>query len=613
MKLLGGKKRIIVLFSDVILTVVSYWLAYLLRFNFVIPEVFVERWLESLPVLAGIRILCFSFLRLYSGVWRYASMSDLVRILQAVTLSSLLFAAYILFAYQYVGYPRSVLVIDWFVITIFVGGSRFLYRLSREVLAARNGSENKKRVLIIGAGNAGEMLLREMKQNPHIPYDPVGFLDDNPDKHGLRIHNVPVLGTVEDAAKIARKKGAGEIVVAIPSLTGKQMRKIIRQCESAGVSCKTVPAIGDILNGKVSVNQIRQINIEDLLGREHIELNKEQIREFISNRRVMVTGGAGSIGQELCRQILRNNPQQLIILERVENELFYLEHQFAKSFPGAPYVTILGDILDASRLEAVMQQYSPEVVFHAAAYKHVPMMESHPAEAVKNNILGTLAVAESAVRHGVEKFVMISTDKAVKPSSVMGASKRIAELICQGLNRKGKARFVVVRFGNVLNSAGSVIPLFKQQIEKGGPVTVTHPDATRYFMSIPEAAQLVMQAGAMGSGGEIFVLDMGEPVKITDLATDMIRLMGFKAGEDIDIVFSGLRPGEKVHEELVTDEEESEHTSHEKITVVRSPGFDWADLNGRIEKLVKEMDQYTATGIREALMSMIPENSHPSR
>jgi FlaA1/EpsC-like NDP-sugar epimerase len=356
------------------------------------------------------------------------------------------------------------------------------------------------------------------------------------------------------------------------------------------------------------VSQIREIRIEDLLGREHIELNRKEIEEYLSNKKVLVTGAGGSIGSELCRQILKIDPRQLILYERVENELFHLEIELLETFPGAPYVSILGDILDRKRLEEVMRDFRPDVVFHAAAYKHVPMMEAHPFEAIKNNILGTQNVAEVSAQWGVEKFVMISTDKAVNPANVMGATKRFAELICQGMNQSRMTQYVVVRFGNVLNSAGSVIPIFKEQIAKGGPLTVTHSEATRYFMSIPEATQLVMQAGAMGKGGEIYVLDMGEPVRIVDLATDMIRLMGLRLGEDIDIVYSGLRPGEKVHEELVTGEEAVEPTRHEKIMMVKSPPFDWMDLNRRIETLVKEMDQSPTDKIKELLIALVPKN-----
>ena len=603
-------KTFVVMVSDAVLTALSFWVSYLLRFNFSIPLFFEERMVAILPALLILRLLSYRFFGLYSGVMRFASTSDLVRILKAITVSSLLFVTYVVLLYGFIDVPRSVFIIDWFVIVCLVGGSRFIYRLSREFRTLR--TVGKKRVLVIGAGNAGEMLVREMKHNPRIGLFPVGFLDDNPRKRGRRIHDIPVLGSIEDVGRAVSKQKVEEIIIAIPSLTGKEMRRIIAQCESTGVAVRTLPAMGDILNGTIGMREIREIRIEDLLGREHIELDRVQIGDYLADKKVMVTGAAGSIGRELCRQILRVKPRELILFERVENELFHLQLEFAEQFPGAPYVPILGDILDVKRLEKAMEDHRPDVVFHAAAYKHVPMMEAHPLEAVKNNIIGTSRVAEASAKYGVKKFVLISTDKAVKPANVMGATKRIAELVCQGMNGHSATKFVVVRFGNVLNSAGSVIPLFKEQIAKGGPVKVTHQEATRYFMSIPEAAQLVMQAGAMGRGGEIYVLDMGEPVRITDLATDMVRLMGLKVGEDIDIVYSGLRPGEKIHEELSTDEEEVEPTGHEKIMMVKSPPLDRDALGKGLEDLIMRLDTLSPDEIRQTLFAMIPENSRTS-
>ena len=448
-----------------------------------------------------------------------------------------------------------------------------------------------------------------MRQNPNIDYDIIGFLDNDPAKKGRRIHNVPILGFVDELEEIGARKSIEEAIVAIPSISGKEMRKIIYQCNDVGISCKTLPAISDILNGTIAISQIREIRIEDLLGREHVELNREQIRDYLSGKRVLVTGAAGSIGLELCRQIIKVGPGKIVLFERIENEIYNVEMEFAEKFPDVPYVLALGDILDTNRLEQVMNEYKPQVVFHAAAYKHVPIMEANPFEAVKNNVLGTLNVAEISAKYGVEKFVLISTDKAVKPVNVMGMTKRIAELICQGMNGEQKTKFIAVRFGNVLNSAGSVIPLFKKQILNGGPVTVTHPEMTRYFMSIPEAAQLVMQAGAMGKGGEIFVLDMGEPVKIVDLAKDMIRLMGLKAGEDIDIAYIGLRPGEKIHEELVSHTEEIEKTHHEKIMMVRTPLVDWPHYRVEIDELLNTIKDLDSEKMRNILAAMIPENN----
>lgn len=598
-------KRFMVMTTDAISTVVAFWLAFELRFNFSIPEIHLKMFFNTLPVLVVVRVVCFWFFGLYSGVWRYASMNDLLRIFKATVLSSFLFFVYVGLVYHLIDFSRSVFIIDWFIIVCLVGGSRFLYRLFRESYPARAGRERKK-VLIIGAGRAGEMLLREMKQNPRMGYEPVGFLDDDRAKKGLRIHGVPVLGRIEDLTRVGEKKQVEEAIVAIPSFGGKEMRNVMQLCEGAGITCKTVPAVSDILNGSVHVNQIREIRIEDLLGRERVELNTEQIRRYLTGKRVLVTGAAGSIGSELCRQIMKMEPEQLILFERVENELYRINMEFSHTFAGRPYTMVLGDILDTRRLDRAMEMYKPDVVFHAAAYKHVPIMESHPLEAIRNNIQGTYNVVKASLASGVEKFVLISTDKAVSPANVMGATKRIAELICQGMNSENRTRFIAVRFGNVLNSAGSVIPLFKEQIVTGGPVTVTHPEMTRYFMSIPEAAQLVMQAGAMGEGGEIFVLDMGVPVRITDLAHDMIRLMGLRIGDDIDIVYTGLRPGEKLHEELVCEEEESLKTMHGKITMVKSPPLDWPALKTRIEEVMTIADTTDPAKVLDVLKALIP-------
>ncbi len=592
----------IVTTSDLLCSAVAYWLSYLLRFNFVIPEQYFERFVESLPVLLLVRFVCFYVFRLYEGVWRYASMNDLLRILKAITMGSIIFTVYILVRYQFIGFPRSVLVIDWFVIITFLGGTRFLYRFSREFRVV-NSKEGTK-VLVIGADDTGEMLLREIRQNSRMHYEPVGFLDREQVKKGRRIHNVPILGIIEELGRIAVEKDVREVIIASPSITGKEIRKIVEACERINIVCKTVPAISDILDGKLNVSHIREVNIEDLLGREHIELDKAKIQEYLSGKKVMVTGAAGSIGHELCRHIMKMGPEQLILYERAENELFHLDREFSEASFGRFYTPVLGDILDTGRLEWVMKEHHPDVVFHAAAYKHVPMQEAHPVEAIKNNIAGTRNVAELSIQYGVQKFVMISTDKAVRPVNVMGATKRVTEMMCQGMNGRNGTKFVAVRFGNVLNSAGSVIPIFKEQIMRGGPVTVTHPEVTRYFMSISEAAQLVMQAGAIGKGGEIFLLDMGEPINITDLAKDIIRLMGLKLGEDIDIVYTGLRPGEKLHEELVAGDERTEATAHDKIMLVKTAPFDWDVFEPQLNKLIEEVEKVNKADIRKRLFGL---------
>lgn len=602
-------KFYIVIVSDIILTILSYWLSYLLRFNFAIPDIQIANLLKSLPVLVVLRLITFHVFGLYKGMWRYASMNDLIRILKAITAGTVVFSAYVAFYFRAMSFPRSVIIIDWFILITFLGGSRFIYRFFRE-FKGMSITNDGKRVLIIGASDEGEMLLRELKKNPKMNYKPVGFLDRSTDRKGRRIHDVPVLGAIEDLGKIVRRKKVEEVIVADPSINGKAIREIMTVCRENGVHCKTVPAIADILRGRINITQIREINIEDLLGREHIELDRERIKAYLSGKRVMVTGAAGSIGSELCRQIMQIGPERLILFERTENELYKIDMEFSMHYSNGLYAPILGDVLDKGRLEAVMERFRPQVVFHAAAYKHVPITEAHPYEAIRNNIEGTMRVADASLRFGVEKFVLISTDKAVDPVNVMGATKRVAELICQGMNNTGnpgttdKTRFIVVRFGNVLNSAGSVIPLFKQQIERGGPITITHPEMTRYFMSIPEAAQLVMQAGAMGEGGEIFVLDMGEPVKIVDLANDMIRLMGYSP-EDIEMVFTGLRPGERITESLVGVGEHIEPTAHEKILLVKSPPFKWEIFRRSLDELLQRMYKGETDEIRELIFHII--------
>jgi len=598
----GAWKFYIVIASDVILTIFSYLLSYLLRFNFTVPDIYWNVFFRSLPVLFIVRIACFYVFGLYKGVWRYASINDLLRILKAITLSTIIFSAYVFFYFRTESFPRSTVIIDWFIIITFLGGSRFFYRFFREFKNV--STSDGKNVLIIGASDEGEMLLREIKKNPKMGYNPVGFIDKTKKRQGKRIHDVPVLGSLEDLKKIVVRKKIKEVIIADSTIAGRELRNIIALCDEIDVQCKTIPAISDILNGKISVNQIRNINIEDLLGREHIKLNTEQIKAYLYNKRVMVTGAGGSIGSELCRQIMKIGPEKLILFDRVENELYNIDMEFSNKYDNRLFVSLLGDVLDKKRLEDVMVTYKPQVIFHAAAYKHVPITEIHPYEAVKNNIEGTFRVIEASLKHRVEKFVLISTDKAVDPINVMGATKRAAELICQGINGKGFTKFIAVRFGNVLNSAGSVIPLFKRQIEMGGPITITHPEMTRYFMSIPEAVQLVMQAGAIGNGGEIFVLDMGEPVKIVDLARDMVRLMGFKHDE-IEMVFTGLRPGERITETLIGKGEKAEKTEHEKIFMIKSQPFNWPAFKKRLDELISDINSLSDEEIRKRLFEIL--------
>ena len=583
-------KRLLILGNDIICTILSLLLAYFLRFNFSIPETYFPVIAKSLLILVFFRVFSSFIFGLYGGVLRYASVDDLLRILKAVTLGTLLFIASIGFLFHFKGFPRSVFLIDWFVILVFLGGSRFLYRIVREIYIMPKHFEARRKVLIIGAGDVGEMILRSIKREKDIPYEVVGFLDDNPDKIG-RIHGVEVLGDISKLELVAKEKGVKEIIIAIQNISGKKIREITEQCQSMGVSCKTVPGVGGILRGSISISHIRPVSVEDLLKRAPVQLDLALIERFISGKRIMVTGAGGSIGSELCRQIMGFDPRKLILFERGENDLYEIELDLREQFHDSNVlVPVIGDILDEHKINHVLQEHTPEVVFHAAAYKHVHIMEAHPLDAIKNNILGTWNVASKSCTRGVQQFVLISTDKAVKPASIMGATKRVAEMICQGFNQEGSTRFVAVRFGNVLESNGSVIPYFRRQIAYGGPVTVTHPEATRYFMTIPEAAQLVLQAGAMGKGGEIYLLDMGDPIKILDLATDLIALSGLVLGEDIDIKFIGLRSGEKLHEELITEKESLRDTPHAKISEVNGSTVKWSTLKVDIENFFAKVD-----------------------
>lgn len=612
LSLLRGKKGLLVLGNDIFWTVFSFLLAYFLRFNFSIPEVEFPLMVKSLPLLVFFRAISFFLFRLYDGVFRYASVDDLARIIKAVVLGTLLFISSIAFVFHFKGFPRSVLLIDWFIILIFLGGSRFLYRIFRETYSFSPFRQRVlRRVLIIGAGDVGEMILRSIKREKDMPYEVVGFLDDDPNKIGRRIHGVEVLGKVSNLSSLVEGKGVKEVIIAIQNTSGKKIREITGHCRSLGVSCKTVPGVGGILKGSISISHVRPVRVEDLLKREPAQLDAEMIERSISGKVIMVTGAGGSIGSELCRQMMGFGPRKIILFERGENSLYEIELDLKERFTCNEVISpVIGDILDIDKLDRILKEYAPEVIFHAAAYKHVPIMEAHPVEAVRNNVLGTWNLASKSCERGVQRFVLISTDKAVKPANVMGGTKRVAEMICQGLNGEGPTRFVAVRFGNVLESNGSVVPYFRREISRGGPVTVTHPEVTRYFMTIPEAVQLVLQAGGMGRGGEIYLLDMGEPVKILDLAKDFISLSGLTLGEDIDIKFTGLRPGEKLHEELIAEKESMKSTNHPKIFEVHSSPIHWNAVKKEIEDLLAQMNRQDEKEIVQELRKVVPDY-HP--
>lgn len=500
---------------------------------------------------------------------------------------------------------EGVVMLDLFTTIMLLSGLRMVVRLYHEEFASETRG-TARRYLIVGAGNAGESLLRDMLRRRDANYDVVGFIDDDPVKQGMIIHGISVLGTVDQLPDLCEKNNIDEIAIAIPSATRKQMRHVVQICQGTKLRFSTVPSLTDIASGKYRVSQMRDIDINDLLGRDIVQLDLKEIETFLNNKVIMVTGAGGSIGSEMCRQVCTFGPKLLLLVEQAENPLFFIERELRKCFPDVKIQAIICDISEKSRVDCIFDAYQPDVVIHAAAHKHVPLMEENPGEAIKNNVAGTKNVADASDRIGTKNFVMISTDKAVNPTSIMGSSKRIAEMYIQDLNNTSKTHFTTVRFGNVLGSNGSVVPIFKNQISDGGPVTVTHPEMTRYFMTIPEASQLVLQAAAMGQGGEIFLLDMGEPVKIVDLAREMITLSGFRPGEDIEIEFTGLRPGEKLFEELSIEGEDMMPTKHPKIAIWKNIPKDRDILRAGIEKLM-EISNTERSQIVAEIKKLIPE------
>ncbi len=566
--ILVGRNRWWMVLLDAMLVNVALWGALALRFDFAIPYKS-NYWTIALYITV-IRLLLLTIFGAYRGVWRYIGINDLTAILKSVSLGSLVVTATSMFIARDLSYPRSVIIIEWLGDIILIGGLRFALRsYYLHYKNAKTSTSEQKRILIVGAGDAGEMVARQMMAHPEYGYLPIGFIDDDPKKKGREIHRLPILGRRADIDRLAEERRVEEIIIAIPSAPGWVIRELVEQCHSARLKFKIVPGIKEIIEGGVSINQIRDIELDDLLRRPPVNIALDEIAGYLTDRTVAVTGAGGSIGSELCRQIVSLKPKLLILLGKGENSLYEIAAELSRSHPGQRTETLICDVADIRRVDRVFSKYKPQVVFHAAAHKHVPMMEHNPGEAVKNNIFGTKSVAEAALKYRAERFVLISTDKAVNPSSVMGATKRISEKVVMALVGRSRTKFMAVRFGNVLGSRGSVVPLFKKQIAAGGPVTVTHPDMERYFMTIPEAVQLVIQAGAMGKGGEVFVLDMGKPVKIVDLARDMIKLSGFEPDAEIKIEFTGLRPGEKLYEELLTAEEGVGATRHAQIFMVK--------------------------------------------
>ncbi len=577
----------IFVFSDVILLIVSFFLGYYIRFEFdfsSIPDSFKEKMLLLIGVSIVLKIAVYIPFKLYRSLWRYAGIYELVSVFLASAITNGILFAYIAFVDRLA--PRSIFVITGMIDVFFIGGSRLMYRLYRRLVLGRVIKvENVKRVLLFGAGDAGAMIAKEMELHPEMRYKLVAFMDDSKEKKGKKVNGVPVLGGIEDIEAVVDSKSIDEIIIAIPSAKPAIVNSIYEKCSKASCKVRILPSMSQLLDESISLQKIKDVDIEDLLGRDPIMTNLEEIARYVSGKVVLVTGGGGSIGSELCRQIASYEPQKLLMLDNYENNLYDILNELTRKYPELDIVPIIANVREMQRLDEIFKEYKPNIIFHAAAHKHVPLMENHPEEAIKNNVFGTWNVTHCADKHNAERFVLISTDKAVNPTNVMGATKRIAEMIIQSLNEKSKTEFVAVRFGNVLGSNGSVIPLFRKQIEQGGPVTVTHPDITRFFMTIPEAVQLVIQAGSMAQGGEIFVLDMGQPVKIIDLAKNLIRLSGFEPYEDIDIEITGLRPGEKLYEELLMNEEGLRATKHNKIFVAKPLHTDYEMLKRELEVL----------------------------
>lgn len=601
-------RTLLAIFHDIVAALLAWYMSYLLRFNLEIPDFYSAQMLDSLAIVLPLQALLFWSFGLYKGIWKYASIPDLKKIVLAVGTGMVTVPA-LMYMFHF-PVPRSVLILDPILLVLLMGGSRLAYRSWKEKHFYGISRLGGKPVLVLGAGDAAANLVKSLERSRE--WRIVGLMDNDAKKHGRMIHGVRVLGPLSDLGKIARKMAVDNAIIAMPSASHVARREALDLCSSAGLKAMTVPAFDDLIGGKLTISQIRNVELDDLLGRDSVQLDMGGLSALLSGRTIMVTGAGGSIGSELCRQISKFKPEKLILFDLSEFSLYGIEQEFRTSFPETPIICSIGDIKNAARIRQILESHRPEVVFHAAAYKHVPLMEEENAwEAVRNNVMGTYVLARASVEFGVGKFVLISTDKAVNPTNIMGASKRLAELVCQTLQGDGGTRFVMVRFGNVLGSTGSVIPKFKTQIEKGGPITITHPEITRYFMSIPEAAQLVLQAGLMGEGGEIFVLDMGEPVKIVDLAKDLIKLSGFNEGE-IEIVYTGLRPGEKLFEELLADDEHTLPTPHPKLRIAKARQQNEAWL-GALLAWLNESAVKNDGEVRKDLVSWVPEYTPQQR
>lgn len=601
---------------DFALTLLSVAVAFALRFDTLsVGDYISQNWFFA-PLLLAIRLPLFYLFGLYRRMWRYASVNELIAIVEACLLSSAIAAVAILIVLSSLGlipgFPRSIILIEGMLALLLVGGVRFSFRLTPASVRPQVGhvgrrTGSKQRVVIFGAGDAGSMIVQELHRNPALGMEPVAFLDDDVSKRGLRLHNVPVLGDRLLLGDAVRSHNIDAAIIAMPTAPGGVIREITDACRKIDLTVKTIPGLYEILGGAVSVSAIREVQLEDLLRRQPVSIDLDEVGRYLGHARVLVTGAGGSIGSELCRQIARFDPASLVLFELSEHNLYQVHRELVLRYPALQITPVLGDVRDNLKVESVFAQHTPQVVFHAAAHKHVNMVELNADEALRNNVFGTRNVLEASLRHQVQRFVLISTDKAVDPQSIMGATKRLAELLVQDFARRSQGAFVSVRFGNVLGSSGSVVPLFKEQIAAGGPVTVTHPEVERYFMTIPEAVSLVIQAAAFGKGGEIFVLDMGEPVRIQDLARDLIRLSGLEPNVDIGIVFTGLKPGEKLSERLFMKQEHPQETPHPQIHVVHWDGHESAALAGELASLEECVRNDHVSQIKKRLSQILSE------
>jgi len=605
-------KNIFFVAADVFFIAISIWLAFLLRFDWHIPAQYFP-FIYRMIVLAVIfTIPVFYFKNLYSFSWAYVSTIEAVSLFIATVISSVFLSIAIFISHyfpHFVNFPRSTIFVSYIFIFIFCGGIRISKRIYLSIFKDKDGLK-KEKILIVGAGDAGEQILRSILSLRNNPYELIGFVDDDSIKQGIAIHGLKVLGKISDIPELVKKNQIQQLIIALPAAGLKAIKQAVEFGRKAGLKkIKIAPPLSEIIDGKVSFKNLKVVEIEDLLGREEINLDTRQIKSFIENKSILITGAAGSIGSELSRQISKFNPKILLLIDQDETGIFNISKELEKKFPSLKIISKIVDIRDEEKLKEIFEEFSPKIIFHAAAYKHVPLMEENYDEAIKNNIFGTELLAKISLEHDVEKFVFISTDKAVNPTSIMGATKRISEMVCQAYNQENKTKFISVRFGNVLNSRGSVIPIFREQIMRGGPVEVTHPEMKRYFMLTSEACLLVMQASAMGQGGEVFVLDMGKPVKILDLAREMIKLSGFEPDRDIAIVFTGVRPGEKLFEEILTAEEGTIATKNQKIFMAKLNNINTENLFRHLENVRDLINKREKIKIISALKDIIPHHS----